>query len=62
MLSQKGAEAFVRSLGKLAKYCDFEGTKDKQIRDKIVIGILNNDVSQKSQLEADLSLSDSTSE
>ncbi|XP_013882267.1 uncharacterized protein K02A2.6 [Austrofundulus limnaeus] len=49
-------EAFVRSLYELAQYCEFGGTKDEQIRDRIVIGIQDRDVSQKLQLEADLTL------
>lgn len=52
----ESVEAFVRSLYELAQYCEFEHTKDEQIRDRIVIGISDNDVSQKLQLEPDLSL------
>ncbi|KAK0133586.1 hypothetical protein N1851_030913 [Merluccius polli] len=39
-----------------AQYCEFGRTKDEQIRDRIVIGISDNDVSQKLQLEPELSL------
>lgn len=56
---QKAGElvkAFVRSLCELAQYCKFRETKDEQIREKIVIGILDRDVSQKLQLEAALTL------
>ena len=49
-------EAFVRSLYELAQYCEFRQTKEEKIRDRIVIGISDNDVSQKLQLEPDLSL------
>ncbi|XP_024119315.1 uncharacterized protein LOC112140549 [Oryzias melastigma] len=49
-------EAFVRHLYELAEHCDFGTTKDEQIRDRIVIGILDNDISQKLQLEPDLTL------
>ena len=54
--AQKSVEASVRSLYELAQYCEFGHTKDEQIRDRIVIGISDNDVSQKLQLEPELSL------
>lgn len=38
-------ESFVRNLYELAEYCEFGTTKDKQIRDSIVIGIMDSDVS-----------------
>lgn len=49
-------EAFVRSVYELAQHCEFGISKDEHIRDRIVIGILDNDVSQKLQLEPDLTL------
>ncbi|KAF0029437.1 hypothetical protein F2P81_018542 [Scophthalmus maximus] len=49
-------EAFVRNLYELALHCQFGMTTDEQIRDRIVIGIHDNDVSQKLQLEPDLTL------
>ena len=42
----ESVEAFVRNLYELAQYCEFGHTKDEQIRDRIVIGISDNDVSQ----------------
>lgn len=52
----ESVEAFVRSLYELAQYCEFGGIKDEQIRDRIVIGISDSDVSQKLQLETELTL------
>ncbi|KAI2648690.1 Transposon Ty3-G Gag-Pol polyprotein [Labeo rohita] len=52
----ESVEAFVRSLYELAEFCDFRATKDEQIRDRIVIGIADSNVSEKLQLEPDLTL------
>ena len=46
----------MRHLYELAEYCDFGIAKDEHIRDRIVIGILDSEVSQKLQLESDLTL------
>ncbi len=36
--------------------CEFSNSKDEQIRERIVIGILGKEISQRLQLEADLTL------
>lgn len=40
-------KAFVQSLYELAQHCEFGITKDEHIRDRIVIGITDKEVSRK---------------
>ena len=49
-------EAFVRQLYELAENCDFGAQKDEQMRDRVVIGIRDKQVSQKLQMRSDLTL------
>ena len=49
-------ESFVQSLYELAEHCDFGDSCDQQIRDRIVIEILDKGVWQKLQLKSDLTL------
>ena len=46
----------MRRLNERAEYCDFGIAKDEHIRDRIVVGILDSELSQKLQLESDLTL------
>ncbi|KAI4898509.1 hypothetical protein NFI96_006164, partial [Prochilodus magdalenae] len=54
--SGEPVESFVRSLYELAEYCEFGTAKNEHIRDRIVIGLTDSDVSQKLQLEPELTL------
>ncbi|KAL1259988.1 hypothetical protein QQF64_007815 [Cirrhinus molitorella] len=52
----KSVEAFVRGLYELAEHCEFGALREEQIRDRLVIGIADRGVSQRQQMESDLSL------
>ena len=43
-------------MNELAEYCDFGSSRDEQIQDRIVIGLLNKNVSQSLQMKAGLDL------
>ena len=49
-------EAFIRSLYKLEEHWKFGTKRDEQIRDRIVIGILDKSLSRKLQMKPDLNL------
>lgn len=50
------AETFIRALYELAEHCEFGGNRDENIRDRIVVGILDKEVSRKLQLTKNLTL------
>ena len=52
----ESVEEFQRSLRELAATCDFRDREEESIRDRIVLGLQDSDVSQKLQLEAELDL------
>ena len=49
-------EAFIRNLYELAEHCEFGTQRDEQIRDRIVIGIVDKSLSQKLQRPSDFNL------
>lgn len=49
-------EHFVRALYELAEYADFRDQRDENIRDRLVLGIRDKDLTRKLQLETDLTL------
>ncbi|KAK0141097.1 hypothetical protein N1851_021899 [Merluccius polli] len=50
------AEMFIRALYEMTEHCEFGTTREEHIRDRIVVGILDKEVSRKLQLMADLTL------
>ena len=51
----ENTESFYRSLTELSETCDFKD-KNEEIRDRLVIGILDKELSLELQLKADLTL------
>ncbi len=50
------AETFIRTLYDLSEHCDFGEHRDEHIRDRIVVGILDKELSRRLQLMSDLTL------
>lgn len=50
------AEQYIRVLYELAEHCEFSGKRDEHIRDRLVVGIRDKELSRKFQLKADLTL------
>ncbi|KAM9409964.1 uncharacterized protein KZ484_002057 isoform 1-T2 [Pholidichthys leucotaenia] len=49
-------EMFIRALFEMSEHCDFGVKRDEHIRDRIVVGILDKELSRKLQMMADLTL------
>lgn len=47
---------YIRTLYELAEHCQFGATRDEHIRDRLVIGIADKELSRQFQLKADLTL------
>ena len=52
----ESVDSFVTSLHCLAEYCGYEGLKNEMIRDRIVVGLRDANLSMKLQMVPDLSL------
>ncbi|UYV65209.1 K02A2.6-like [Cordylochernes scorpioides] len=49
-------DEFITSLYKLADSCEFEGLHEQLIRDRIVVGVRDKDLSERMQLDSELTL------
>ncbi|XP_019725289.1 uncharacterized protein LOC109515746 isoform X2 [Hippocampus comes] len=49
-------EMFIRALYELSEHCDFGIHREEHIRDRIVVGIIDKEMSRKLQLESQLTL------
>ena len=50
----ESVDSLITELNGLARYCNFGALKDEPIRDRIVVGVRNRDVSEKLQLDPKL--------
>ncbi|XP_064468421.1 uncharacterized protein K02A2.6-like [Ornithodoros turicata] len=55
-LEHEAVEEFVTDLHRLAESCDFGSLKDELIRDRLVVGLRDKNLSEKLQLDANLTL------
>ena len=56
--SGESVEAFVRALYVLSATCDFKDSKDDRILDRLVVGLLDKEVSKELQMKKTLTLTD----
>ena len=52
----ESVDQFITSLYTLAEHCDYGALKDELIRDRIVVGLRDAKISEKLQLDSDLTL------
>jgi transposase InsO family protein len=57
-LQGESVEQFLRTLRELSATCDFGQQEEESVRDRLVLGLIDTEVSQKLQLQADLTLKD----
>lgn len=57
----ESVEAYVRSLHDLAQHCDFGSKKDEHIRDRLVVGLADRNVSRDLQMKSQLTLAHAVS-
>ena len=55
-LPNESAEQFITVIHRMAENCEFGNMKDKLIRDRIVVGIRDESLSECLQMEAELTL------
>ena len=55
-LADESAEQFITRLHQLAVNCEFRDLKNEMIRDRLIIGIRDGQLSEQLQMESDLTL------
>jgi len=55
-LQSKSVKQLITEVHRLAEYCKFGMMKDELIRDRLVVGIRDNSLSERLQMEAELTL------
>lgn len=55
-LQDETVDSFITDLFCLAKHCAYGQLRDEMIRDRLVVGLLNASLSEKMQLDAELTL------
>ena len=55
-LEGEAAETYIMELYTLAESCEFKDTKEEMIRDRLVVGIRDSSLSERMQMEPDLTL------
>ena len=53
-LPEEPVEQFISEIHRLADCCDFKNMKDELIRDRLIVGIHDNALSERLQMEPDL--------
>ena len=56
----ESVDSFITDLYGLARYCNFGALKEELIRDRIVVGLQNRELSEKLQLDTNLTLEEAT--
>ena len=54
--ADESVEQFITNLYQLAEYCEYGGLKDEMIRDRIMVGIRDTVLSERLQLDSELTL------
>ena len=49
-------ENFITDLYRLAEFCEYESLRDEMIRDRLVVGLSNDKLSEKLQMNSGLTL------
>lgn len=57
-VARETAEQYIRVLYELAEHCEFRDKCDEHIRDRLIVGIKDKELSHRFKLKADLTLAE----